>query len=107
MTSLVTSARIDEERQALLVGGDGPAPSGIELAGRRALAAASEVVGDSPVVPDRTRPSQPWATRCAARRWAPSRSSAPSAVKGGTMAHRARPKGGGVVVMGVVSALRQ
>ena len=54
---------------------------------------ASLVVGDSPVVPLTTRPSLPASTRWVASRCAPSRSSAPSAVNGVTMAVRTRPKG--------------
>ena len=54
---------------------------------------ASLVVGDSPVVPLTIRPSLPASTRWVASRWAPSRSSAPSAVNGVTMAVRTRPKG--------------
>ena len=54
---------------------------------------ASLVVGDSPVVPLTTRPSLPASTRWAASRWAPSRSRAPSAVNGVTIAVSIRPKG--------------
>ncbi|WP_336648886.1 CDP-glycerol glycerophosphotransferase family protein [Microbacterium sp. MMO-10] len=40
MTSRVTSVRVDEEQQALLIGGEGTAPAEIELAGRRAVSRA-------------------------------------------------------------------
>ena len=55
---------------------------------------ASVVVGDSPVVPDSTSPSQPSETSRSASRCAPSRSSSPSSVKGVIIAQRERPKGG-------------
>ena len=47
---------------------------------------SSVVVGDSPVVPDSTRPSQPASTRWVASRAAASVSSEPSGVKGVTIA---------------------
>ncbi|GGL83546.1 hypothetical protein GCM10010129_29050 [Streptomyces fumigatiscleroticus] len=84
-------------------------PTASRTAATSADFSASLVVGDSPVVPDSTSPSQPCATSRAASRWAPSRSSAPFSVKGVIMAHRARPKGGAeggkerFAVMGVVS----
>jgi CDP-glycerol glycerophosphotransferase len=43
MTSRVTTARLDEEQQELRIGGDGSAPDGIELVGRRAVATASAI----------------------------------------------------------------
>jgi len=39
-TPRVTSVRVDEEQQALLIAGEGSAPAEVELAGRRAVAAA-------------------------------------------------------------------
>ncbi len=57
------------------------------------------------MVPLRTIPSQPSATRRAACARAASGSSAPVAVKGVIMAQRARPKGRGAeAVMSAVSA---
>ena len=53
------------------------------------------VVGDSPVVPLTTRPSAPSATSCLASCCAASKSTAPSAFMGVTMAGRIRPKGAG------------
>ncbi|VXC05585.1 CDP-glycerol:poly(Glycerophosphate) glycerophosphotransferase [Microbacterium sp. 8M] len=44
MTSRVTTVRVDEEQQALLIEGNGSTPGEVELSGRRAVAAASEVV---------------------------------------------------------------
>ncbi len=69
-------------------------PTASRTARTSAAFSASVVVGDSPVVPLSTSPSQPPATSRSASRWAPSRSSAPDAVKGVIMAHRTRPKGG-------------
>ncbi|GAB6858528.1 CDP-glycerol glycerophosphotransferase family protein [Microbacterium xylanilyticum] len=44
MTSRVTTVRVDEEQQTLLIEGDGSTPGEVELTGRRAVAAASDVV---------------------------------------------------------------
>src|SRR6476619_31376 len=54
---------------------------------------ATEVVGDSPVVPDTTTPSWPCSTRWAAIRAVPSRSTEPSAWKAVAMAVSTRPNG--------------
>src|ERR671924_2036487 len=48
-------------------------------------------VGDSPVVPHTTSPSEPWSTRCAARRRAPLRLTELSRSKGVTMAVTTSP----------------
>src|SRR6478752_2253 len=55
---------------------------------------SAEVVGDSPVVPETTRPSCPESTRCVATRWAASRSIEPSGRMGVTIAERTRPRAG-------------
>lgn len=82
-----------------------PSPTSARTARSRADFSASVVVGDSPVVPLRTIPSQPSATRRAACARAASGSRAPVAVKGVIMAQSARPKGrGAVAVMSEVSA---
>ena len=52
----------------------------------RAIFSASVVVGDSPVVPETTSPSQPESTRRTASRAAVSVSSRPSGVNGVTIA---------------------
>ena len=68
-------------------------PTASRTALSSAVFSSSVVVGDSPVVPLSTRPSQPSATREAAWRRAASRSRPPVAVNGVIMAQRARPKG--------------
>ena len=55
------------------------------------LFSASVVVGDSPVVPEITKPSQPESTRWVASRAAVSVSSEPSALNGVTIAVRNVP----------------
>src|SRR5690348_7366955 len=57
------------------------------------------VVGDSPVVPETTRPSWPCSTRWRATFATPSRSTDPSGLKGVTIAVSIRPKGAADWVM--------
>ncbi|SHV20419.1 Uncharacterised protein [Mycobacteroides abscessus subsp. abscessus] len=61
-------------------------PTAATTSRSRVSFSASEVTGDSPVVPERTRPSHPASTKCAASRTAVSTSRAPSASKGVTIA---------------------
>src|SRR5581483_4579648 len=66
-------------------------PTASSTARSRASFSSSVVVGDSPVVPDNTRPSQPASTRWVASRAAASRSSEPSGLNGVTIAVRTVP----------------
>ena len=54
-------------------------PTASTAAANRSSFSSSESVGDSPVVPETTRPSEPWSTRCAASSRNASRSTDPSA----------------------------
>src|SRR5262249_18929341 len=56
---------------------------------------SSVVVGDSPVVPETTKPSHPWSTRCFARRAAAAVSREPSAANGVTIAVSRVPRRAG------------
>src|SRR6185503_10064977 len=61
-------------------------PTASSTARSSAIFSSSVVVGDSPVVPNSTRPSQPESTRWVARRAAESVSSDPSGLNGVTIA---------------------
>ena len=61
-------------------------PTASSTARSNAVFSASVVVGDSPVVPESTRPSQPASTRWVARRAAVAVSSEPSGLNGVTIA---------------------
>ena len=61
-------------------------PTASSTARSSAIFSSSVVVGDSPVVPDSTRPSQPASTRWVASRAAVAVSSEPSGLNGVTIA---------------------
>jgi hypothetical protein len=71
--------------------GDDPGPTASTTARRSRLFSASVVVGDSPVVPEMTSPSQPASTSRVASRAAASVSSDPSGLNGVAMAVRTVP----------------
>lgn len=83
-----------------------PSPTAARTARSSTVFSASVVVGDSPVVPLSTRPSQPSATRAAACLPAASGSSSPDSVNGVIMAQSVRPKGVTGAVILEVSADR-
>ena len=67
-------------------------PTASSTARSSAIFSSSVVVGDSPVVPDSTKPSQPASTRWVARRAAVAVSSEPSGLNGVAIAVSTVPR---------------